>query len=346
MKWLFLLNFFMFLYSCSHKTGEQSNAFFSSDSSEQALRIPFDSLAFVKEKSKAGPIPLVLSFDTNEISILKGKGIFVSSLKAIHEVKNGIDGITLEFYLSFSKKNLQEIKKNNAKGLSFVFSIPGLNLQSDRYDIKSPVSQTYSEHFAFADLHLEEGENQIPFLINFNYLVNDGQKESLTIDESLSFGISFSSSVECPKLYELTVEMDSFELNTKISDPAKFDYSFSKVPVFGELSKNRSENGYPDLVWIIFRGDQKCFRSPVELNKTKYTTPTEACVIFTKRDKLVLSIMDEDNMFDDKISSLTIDFNKLKYNSSATENFKASPIENIKMRTNIRRPASLIRLSN
>jgi hypothetical protein len=89
--------------------------------------------------------------------------------------------------------------------------------------------------------------------------------------------------IVAPKLYNVSIEVEKFKLDTKKVDPTKYDFSVGGT-------------GYPDLFWDLYCGEDYLFYSPVIKNTTLYNKKTGSNPFYCTQDDIIkISVADYDN---------------------------------------------------
>lgn len=250
---------------------------------------------FVKEE---------IQFTTD--SVLPFEGIQFGKILIDTSTVEG-EGSGIKFFIDVEvlASAFQNIKKEKNEGIFFELGCFGSNGKS--YSCKEQVKKGTRVHanktffvyyptrrqlyfqFPFRQLALEKGQQEIKIVVNafpVKFKKDSSATDFKVIENIGKSPISFlrlKFFTIAPTLYEASIKVFKFKLNTEVVNPSKFDFSLGG-------------SGYPDLFWQIQCGDEIIYYSPQIKNVIEYSkTHTSTNFYCTKEDIINLHVSDYDN---------------------------------------------------
>jgi hypothetical protein len=286
-KPLFLISIFFVLISCNN-TNENKKAL----SEDVSLASKYQKIKYeiVSTGTSNGIKIEDLSFDTATLF-------------------NNTKGIKVIFNIEVSKEVLEAIRK---KGFSaFFFNLKCEPDKGNSYSIynkitkeKGKKSRINPDNECFVSHQTKRG---IEIILPYRLLEMECGTHDLHIsidafparfkEDTLSYStkiLDYISSeaytslkarvrIYAPKLFKVAIEIQKFKLNTEALDPTKFDFSIGG-------------NGYPDLYWDVYCGDDFLYYSPVIKNAISYNNKQSTNSFYcTKDDVIKINFADYDN---------------------------------------------------
>jgi predicted phosphatase len=279
---LFLLSFSL-LFSCG-----ESEKKTKSEQATLVSRINRIQYEIISESKGNGVQIKNLSFDTTEL-FKESKAIKV--IFNIEVAKEALKNIQGKGYTSFYF-NLQ---CNPDKGKTY----SQLNEYTDEKNkrigpdkicfVFQQTEKTIEAVIPYRFLEMEGGSHDLLFTISAYpaKFKNDTVESSNRILDYISnepyANTEAKIRIVAPKLYKVVIEMEKFELNTKVVDPSKYDFSVGGT-------------GYPDLFWDLFCGEDFLYYSPVIKNSILYNKKTSSNPFYCTQDDIIkITVADYDN---------------------------------------------------
>jgi hypothetical protein len=253
-------------------------------------------------KGSAEPEEVVL-YDTIEHKGNEAIGIKVNRIDTL--AAQDSQGIVLSLGINLNPGIFDSLKKLGYSCLYFNLScITDNNINySSMHDIKRDLRiHTNKERFfsasgirnieykfPYRNLEMPEGIHQVHILIEalpVNFIKDTSSSDFRFIDRISTIPLTLLKlklKVHAPRLLKASVEVYEFKLDTKKTDPQKFDFSLGG-------------SGYPDLYWSLYCGEELVYYSPQERNATlykrKFCTKPFYC---SSEDIIRINIADYDN---------------------------------------------------